>query len=550
VSKGCLFGLETECAFTAAGPDGKPVDRARALRDMLALARRRFPCLRDSTGNGIFLPCGRLYVDYGLHPEFSTAECDNPWAVVRCALAGDRLLAELASELERSGRYSRIQLFRCNIDYSGTNATWGCHESYLHQADPMALYPDLVPHLASRVIFTGAGGFDTAGGHPQFMLSPRVAHLTSEISASSTSNRGIVHTKDEPLCAGGYHRLHLLCGESLCSQLACWLKVGTTALVVAMSEAGLAPGEAVRLRSALEAMNAFARDAACRVHAEGTDGHPHTALAIQWHYLELARANARREFMPPWTVEVCRVWEKILESLARDPASVQTTLDWAIKRAIFEECPQVASGKNAARLLEIDTRFGEISERGIFNTLDKDGALSHRIDGIDDIDVAVIHPPPGGRAGVRGRCIREFWRQPGFFCNWGAVTDAGGGRFLDLSDPFTTSELWQPKISLPEDEAAAQSAIRSLDAATRHSSNLDRDGAAQDIAIGDLVAVCEVPFGFDLRWLECEGRIQRVVADGHERFYALDLDHGRCRWPRRCLRKTDRRSRRVATGNG
>ena len=54
----------------------------------------------------------------------------------------------------------QVNLLRCNVDYSGVPSTWGCHESYMHRvANPVAVPPQIVPHLVSRIIYTGAGGF-------------------------------------------------------------------------------------------------------------------------------------------------------------------------------------------------------------------------------------------------------------------------------------------------------------------------------------------------------------------------------------------------------
>ncbi len=102
--------------------------------------------------------------------------------------------------------------------------------------------------------------------------------------------RGIFHTKDESLSSEGYHRLHVLCGESLCSHLGAWLKVGTTALVVAMIDAGLRPGDGVRLKSPLSAMQTFASDPQCKATVLSARGKRLTAHMIQRHYLEQAEA--------------------------------------------------------------------------------------------------------------------------------------------------------------------------------------------------------------------------------------------------------------------
>ena len=65
------------------------------------------------------------------------------------------------------------------------------------------------------------------------------------------------------LLGKGYHRLHVLCGESLCSHLASWLKVGTTALIVALADAGLCASTGRALRMPLKAFRTFAADPTC-----------------------------------------------------------------------------------------------------------------------------------------------------------------------------------------------------------------------------------------------------------------------------------------------
>ena len=63
-------------------------------------------------------------------------------------------------------RIAETVILRCNVDYSGSGSTWGCHESYLHRCSPRLLPAALLPHLVSRVIYTGAGGFEYGGRRP------------------------------------------------------------------------------------------------------------------------------------------------------------------------------------------------------------------------------------------------------------------------------------------------------------------------------------------------------------------------------------------------
>jgi hypothetical protein len=305
----------------------------------MQIAEQRLPHLPDGTMSGFFLTNGaRLYAEWGHHPEFATPECANPWDAIRYLHAGERLLAELAAELEKEPGISQTMLLRSNVDYGGTDATWGTHESYMYRNRRPDLARQMIPHLVSRVVYTGAGGFDSLSPCGlRFTLSPRVWHLEHEVSDESTHDRGIFHTKNEALAGGGYNRMHVICGESLCSEIANWLRVGATALVVALVDGGESPGDAVALRAPLKAMRAFARDPSCRATVPLRDGSAATAVAIQRHYLDLAEANLGQSYMPPFAKIVCQKWRAILDQLQGAPASVATTLDWGIKYALFGE---------------------------------------------------------------------------------------------------------------------------------------------------------------------------------------------------------------------
>jgi proteasome accessory factor A len=331
-----LFGLETEYAVSSLGPAGQGLERETLVNRLLALAPQRLASLPEFNG-GMFLCNGsRFYVDTGLHPELATPEVHNPTDLVRYVLAGERFLAGLVAEIGRGRGKPRVGCFRCNVDYSGqTAATWGCHESFLHLCHPSVLPDNIIPHLVTRIIYTGAGGFDSTSRGIRFLLSPRVPHLVKVVSSSSTGERGIFHDKDEPLAGPGFHRLHILAGESLCSQRAMWLKAATTALVVALIEAGFQPGAAVRLKSPLDAMRAIAADPECKAPIALASGEQSGAVAVQRHYLDLAEKYILNRCAPPWGVAACCEWRRTLDLLESGPHSLATTLDWALKLPLY-----------------------------------------------------------------------------------------------------------------------------------------------------------------------------------------------------------------------
>jgi len=511
-----MFGVETELAFTALDKSGSALDREQVLPFLLGCVAQRLPHLKGETGCDLFLGNGaRLYIDCGLHPEWATPECTTPAEVVSYLRAGEQILAQAAQELERSNRrVARALLLKCNVDYVDTSATWGSHESYLYAGvHPSVLPMQLIPHLVSRVVFTGAGGLNPKSAGIEFTLSPRVAHLEKEKSTSSTDGRGIFHTKHESLARNGYHRLHVLAGESLCSQLADYLRVGTTALIVKLVEAGIRPGDDVRLARPLTAMQDFVADPRCTALAGMVTGTPRTAIEIQRHYLEQVEAHADAPFMPAWTEEVCRRWRHVLDGLETDSGSVGATLDWPIKLSIFkararhhgmgwdilpvwnrvldslsETAPTSSAfaasllqnlrsrGQSVAEacdsfqalrseLCEIDTRFGQLGPDGVFAAMDDAGVLDHRVIDPHQVTHAVYSPPTVGRARLRGQQIQQSGsRRSSLKCNWHRIVDDQRGRVLDLSDPFRErGNAWRAASREPRKREAADPVHRLLE---------------------------------------------------------------------------------------
>lgn len=332
-----LMGMETEYAVAGRNVDGVHVEPERLASLLMEQVRRDTPHLQTPSAGALFLANGaKFYVDSGHHPEYCTPECLDPWTVARHVNAGDRLLHDAAAALrERLSWLGDIWLTRANVDYSGTGATWGCHESYLHRMEPRSVGPHLLSHLVTRIAYTGAGGFDSLWPGLVFMVSPRVRHLSRVFSNSSTAERPILHTKNERLGRGDYARLHLICGESVYSDLATVLKVGATSLVLAALESGAEPDPRLQLHAPLPAMKAIAcapeLDAAVRLKSGGSA----TALEIQRGYLEYVTARLGRAAMPDWAPDLCDLWRSALDGLAADPAWGDTRLDWRVKHRIF-----------------------------------------------------------------------------------------------------------------------------------------------------------------------------------------------------------------------
>src|SRR5690606_20249749 len=98
------------------------------------------------------------------------------------------------------------------------------------------------PFFVTRQIVVGAGkvGCEAAGLSSRdvpFQISQRADFFEEEVGLETTLKRPIVNTRDEPHCdAQKYRRLHVIIGDANLSEVATFLKVGMTSLVLAMIE--------------------------------------------------------------------------------------------------------------------------------------------------------------------------------------------------------------------------------------------------------------------------------------------------------------------------
>jgi len=496
-----VFGIETEYGFTPFDAEGKPLDRATHTLRLVYGARKRWPCVRGREPSDVYLGNGaRMYVDCATHPEYATPECTTPEEAVAAVRAGDRILEQLARDLERNARIRHAFVYRGNVDYSDVRVTWGCHESLLHRCSRDVISRNIVSHVVSRIIYSGAGGFDASSPGIVFTIAPRVRFTSRRDSSGSAGHqRALFHSKNESLGGPGLSRLHIVCGESLCSEWADYLRIGTTALIVALIDAGLDPGRDVVFADAIEAMHAIASDPTCTrtVHMSGRM--PMSAVQVQRHFLNAVERNLRSSFMPSWAPTVCERWSATLDRLERDPLELSGCLDWPMKLVLYREyaaragfswdrietlnrmlVPWIEARRRSPRppgedrfqlglwppdspeavetatlldrhgftrsavddftrlrnqFFEIDTRFSEPG-RGVFAGLDRAGVLEHRILDPALIEHAVSHAPVTSRARQRSRFIRSLASKSDASCEWTRII--AGNRFLDMLDPFGT----------------------------------------------------------------------------------------------------------------
>jgi Pup amidohydrolase len=191
--------------------------------------------------NTVLTNGARYYVDHA-HPEISTPECVDAREVLLFDRASERILVESMEAATRNLPQGEIVVYKNNSDGKGNS--YGCHENYLmDRATPFGrIVAHITPFFVSRQVFCGAGkvGCEFPGvgvADVPFQLSQRADFFEEEVGLETTLKRPIVNTRDEPHAdSSKYRRLHVIVGDANLAEVATYLKVGTTAIVLSMIE--------------------------------------------------------------------------------------------------------------------------------------------------------------------------------------------------------------------------------------------------------------------------------------------------------------------------
>jgi proteasome accessory factor A len=359
----------------------------------------------------------RLYVDHA-HPEYSAPEVTNPRDAALWDRAGVRVM-ERASELaSRGGSTPPILLYKNNTDNKG--ASYGTHENYLmRRTTPFSdIVRHLTPFFITRQVFTGSGrlGVGQDGRSMRYQLTQRADFFEVEVGLETTLKRPIINTRDEPHAdPEKYRRLHVIVGDANLCDVATYLKMGTTSIVLAMIEDGALDQADLTPRNPVREMHAVSHDTTLQHRLVMNDGSRRTAIEIQEHLCTLARAYCAQQAggdIDEQTLDVLDRWSATLAGLAADPMTCATTVDWVAKLALLEEY-RARDGLDwsAHRLQAIDLQYSDVRrDKGLAARLEARGRLA-RLFTDDEVDRAMHRPPHDTRAYFRGECLRRYPEQ-------------------------------------------------------------------------------------------------------------------------------------------
>jgi proteasome accessory factor PafA2 len=363
--------------------------------------------------NVILTNGARLYVDHA-HPEYSAPECTNPRSAVIWDKAGEWVMAEAAARAATVPGSAPIHLYKNNTDNKG--ASYGCHENYLmRRATPFAdIVRHLTPFFVSRQVVCGAGrvGLGADGRGDGFQISQRADFFEVEVGLETTLKRPIINTRDEPHAdPEKYRRLHVIIGDANMSEISTYLKLGTTALVLAMIEERFFDAD-LSLDAPVAELRAVSHDPSCRRLISLRDGRKMTPVQLQMEYLERARKFTEDRFgadVDEITADVLARWESVLIRLAEDPMRLSHELDWVAKLELLEGY-RVRDGLawGHPRLQLVDLQYSDVrAERGLYNRLAARGRMTRLVTD-EEVLAAVGDPPEDTRAYFRGRCLQKY----------------------------------------------------------------------------------------------------------------------------------------------
>jgi Pup amidohydrolase len=466
-----VCGIETEYGILVRGADNNPVQGSSMLINAyLASIGRGRPGrvgwdyedehpLNDARGfslddalapevethlvNAVLTNGARYYVDHA-HPEISTPECRTAFEAVTFDVAAERIVAaSMAAVGSLLPAGAEVLCHKNNSDGKGNS--YGCHENYLVARDtPFGrIVAQVTPHFVTRQIVIGAGkvGCEQPGASfddVPYQISQRADFFEEEIGLETTLKRPIVNTRDEPHCdPAKYRRLHVIVGDANMSEIATYLKVGVTAIVLAMIEDDVL-GDDLALANPVGAIRQISHDPTLQRTVLMRSGRRATALEIQWSLLERARKYERSHGLTAVDDEVgadvLARWESVLTGLEHDPDTVADVVDWVAKRRLVDGMAERHSLRGAdPRLKALDLQYHDLRP---------DKCLAKRV-GLarltDDhaVQRATTEPPDTTRAYFRGRCLAKF---PGdvVAANWDSmVFDVG-------RDPLRRVPMMEP----------------------------------------------------------------------------------------------------------
>ena len=231
--------------------------------------------------------------------------------------------------------------------------------------------------------------------------------------------RPIVNTRDEPHAdPQKYRRLHVIVGDANLCEVATFLKVGTTAIVLAMIEDGFIDKD-LAISSPVAAIRTVSHDPSLKATVDSAELGRCTALDLQWEFLRLARKYADEAGLESCGGDeegalVLDRWEAVLaragvrSRVTRRTARLGYQAGAAARVRRRDDLEWTDPKLELLSVQYHDVRPG----RSLYEKLVRAGKVERLLDDAD-VDRAMSEPPPTTRAYFRGTCLAALGRLSG-----------------------------------------------------------------------------------------------------------------------------------------
>lgn len=345
------------------------------------------------------------------HLEVCTPEVSNPVA----AVVYQRAILEQVPQLFGQDNQERsIKWYANNCDWNENPSelkSFGNHESYSTSLS-WSKWPVLAPFLAARTLISGVGYVDDENN---FHISQRARFIKDLQNVDTIQRRALVCTRGtETAQSKRSQRLHLICGECNLNQMALFLKIAFTALVVELAELDELPdikfesdGLVKDTQRLSESVSTWIVDHSYKSPGAWLMTSTHdqiSAIDLLWSYLEKIKQLFRgRDFITDLFIVVMTDtliqlshFEKHLDRLAR-------RLDWVAKLwlcrfAVRENIPDQV-------LASYDLQYHRLGKESLQRDLEKTRGAEMLVSS-QLIQFAKWEAPADTRASFRGWLVK------------------------------------------------------------------------------------------------------------------------------------------------
>ena len=383
----------------------------------------------------------KVYEDNG-QIEYATAECGTVKELILTEKAGEIILRQFYDFYKEPDLYLLKRTAGKILDYDcflgGDAGTGGSHENYAIRPSLFNKLTTIITggeteqiimmaHLASRIIYTGAGHIlekieneETADSRIKFCLSPRANFIKRQIGLQSTTDRALINSRNEPLVFNTLSetkRLHLICGDLNRSDWSLYLKYGTTYLLLAYLEIAESKNvqklirEIRRYSTLIDNPVAFIKNLSFdskNFLSKNYKSYFGKAIITQKNILEAIKEESDRlSEIVPETTEIIEKWETTIFGFLNDGepnGDNQRKLDWMIKKKLFENIigdnidalAKLDDKHKISKLLKLDLSYHRVNNKEM--DLYRDLLAREFIKplyGQKEIDFYIYNPPEG-----------------------------------------------------------------------------------------------------------------------------------------------------------